>query len=306
MKSILFSVCLLLGITSQALAQNVAPAKPLKVAILLFPGVEPLDFAGPLEVLSHMEATEVYTVATKPGTLTTMNNTLHITPDYTLTDAPSPDVLVVPGGPGVREVAGDSAVINWIRRTAAHRQLTMSVCTGAFVLAKAGLFAGKTVTTHWGSTRMLQAMYPGTKVLEDTRFVEDGRLLTTAGVSAGIDGALRVVQQQRGTAAAQSIAELIAYDHYNPMGGVVVVRKMPKKAKGAARGPKRLISAPAKAVAALPAITPLTTDGTDPVCRMSVAKGTTITTSFGGKQYGFCSGVCRERFLRDPAKFVKK
>ena len=304
MKSIILA--LLIGITGPVMAQNTGPAKPLKVAILLFPGVEPLDFAGPLEVLSHMEATEVYTIATKSGTLTSMNNTLHLTPDYTLDKAPKPDILVVPGGPGVREATEDSAAINWIRQTAAHRQLTMSVCTGAFVLAKAGLFAGKTVTTHWGSTQMLQAMYPGATVLENTRFVEDGRLLTTAGVSAGIDGALRVVQQQRGTAAANALAELIAYDHFDPRAGFVVGRQLAKTARATPKTTRRTAPTPVKPVAVLPTMTPLAADGTDPVCRMGVAKGTAITASFGGRQYGFCSGVCRERFLRGPAKYATK
>lgn len=287
MKSIFLA--LLLGITGPMLAQNVAPAAPLNVAILLFPDVEPLDFAGPLEVLSHMEATEVYTVATKPGPLTTMNKALHVTPDYTLANAPQPDILVVPGRPGVREAAGDSALLGWITQTAARRQLTMSVCTGAFVLAKAGLFTGKTVTTHWGSTRMLRAMYPMTNVVENTRFVEDGKLLTTAGVSAGIDGALRVVQQQRGTAAAYALAELISYDHFDPQAGFVVGRNSSKVPKISLKSPKQPVATAVKPVAALPPSPPLAADGTDPVCRMSVAKGTAITTPFGGKQYGFAA-----------------
>ena len=308
MKPITYLLGLALMLPFAPARSQTAPPQPTTtVAILVYPGVELLDFAGPLEVFSLMERSQVFTVAAQPGTLPVMENVLTITPDYTLANSPQPDILVVPGASGeaIRQVLGDTAVIDWIQRTTAGRQLTMSVCTGAYVLAKAGLLAGKTATTHWGSTRMLKQMYPTTNVLENTRFVADGKLLTTAGVSAGIDGALHVVAQLRGKPAARSIAELIAYEPYDQQAGVVVGQQ-PDKPRSVKKTPKRPAPAPVKPVAISAPTPPLAADGIDPVCRMHVAKGTTPTAVFGGKQYGFCSGVCHERFVKEPGRYVTK
>ena len=285
--------------------------RPTTVAILLYPGVELLDFAGPLEVFSNMNNSRVYTVAARPGPLSTMKKSLTLTPDYTLANCPQPDVLVVPGASDdpIRRVTADTAVINWIRRTAPRRQLTMSVCTGAYLLGKAGLLDNKTVTTHWSATQMLQQMTPKARVMEQTRFVEDGNLLTTAGVSAGIDGALHAVARLRGASDARAVAELIEYDHWNPQSGLVVGQHPTAQVKPSKTAPKPSTPTPVavvKAVKPAAKMTPLAAEGLDPVCRMTLPKGTQTTILFGGKQYGFCSGSCKTRFERDPARYVAK
>ena len=310
MKSIIFLLLMRVCIAPTQ-AQPATTDRPTNVAILLYPGVELLDFAGPLEVFSVMKNSRVYTVAAKIGPLNTMKKSLTITPDYALTDCPIPDILVVPGASGesVRAASSDTATINWIRHTTAQRQLTMSVCTGAYILGKAGLLDNKTVTTHWASTQMLQQMIPKARVMEHTRFVEDGKLMTTAGVSAGIDGALHVVARLHGAQDARSVAEVIEYDHWNPESGLIVGQRPTAHIRQSKPIRKRSAPTPvavAKPVKSAVKTAPLATEGIDPVCRMTVPKGTELTVMFGEKQYGFCSGICKSRFEREPAKYVTK
>lgn len=257
-----------------------------------------------------MQNSRVVTVAAKPGPLVVMKNALTVIPDFTIETCPQPDVLVVPGASdeAIRQVMSDSSVITWIRRTRPKRELTMSVCTGTYVLAQAGELHGKTVTTHWSSTKMLRAMYADVQVKDGTRFVEDGKLLTTAGVSAGIDGALHVVAKLRGTQAARAVAELMEYDYWNPKTGLVIGQQPAKASPAKASKPAKKVMS---AKVALPANVITTTnafpaEGIDPVCGMTVPKGTISSAMFGGKKYGFCSEMCRDRFVKSPAKYVTK
>lgn len=286
---------ILSGLPTQA--QSGTKSDTTRIAILLFPGVELLDFAGPLEVFNHMESATVYTVAAQSGPMTIMQKMLTVVPDYTLSTAPQPDVLVVPGG-RMEEVMQDSSVINWIRRTTTHRKLTMSVCTGTFLLGKAGLLDGKTITTHWAATHMLQQMTPKATVMEHTRFVDQGNLLTTAGVSAGIDGALHVVARLKGMEAAKQIARIMEYDKWEPQAGLVV-----GKAQAHAKG-KIKATVVKKTVAAKPTQMKLTSS-IDPVCQMSVEGMVTDTARYMGKTYGFCSKICKERFRKEPTAYLK-
>lgn len=296
--------------TNVAQSVSVSNTAPTTVVILLYPGVELLDFAGPLEVFSAMQNSRVVTVAAKPGPLVVMKNALTVIPDFTIETCPQPDVLVVPGASSeaIQQVMSDSSVINWIRRTRPKRELTMSVCTGTYVLAQAGELHGKTVTTHWSSTKMLRAMYADVQVKDGTRFVEDGNLLTTAGVSAGIDGALHVVAKLRGTQAARAVAELMEYDYWNPKTGLVMGQQPAKvsSAKTAKLARKVIVAKATLPAKPGPILNALTADGIDPVCGMTVPKGTTNSAMFGGKKYGFCSDMCRERFQQNPTKYVQK
>ncbi|PRY24546.1 YHS domain-containing protein [Spirosoma oryzae] len=302
MKNRLLFCCLfaLLSAIHSGSAQPKPPVvKPVKIAILLFPGVELLDFAGPLEVFNHMEGASVFTVASQIGPMKMMQNMLTVTPDYTLNTVPQPDILVVPGG-RMEDVMADTAVVNWIRRTTAGRQLTMSVCTGTYLLGQAGLLDGKTVTTHWAATDMLRQMMPKTTVKEHTRFVDAGSLVTTAGVSAGIDGALHVVARLRGQQAAQQIARLMEYDKWEPEAGLVIG----KPAKRPLTRSKLAVSQKVTSSRRKPVETPASQ--IDPVCHMAVDKITTADTAYyAGKYYGFCSKLCKQHFKREPAAYIK-
>ncbi|ASU32422.1 DJ-1/PfpI family protein [Mucilaginibacter xinganensis] len=191
--------------------------KPVTICFYLQDGVEVLDFAGPMEVFIAA-GFNVFTVSKnyKPLRAQTI---LFVTPDYTVDDAPPADILAVFGGdtgPGVI----DSTVIAWIKKQKV--QSYFSVCTGAFILGKAGLLDNLTATTYHLQIENLQKAYPKTKVLANTRFVDNGSVITTAGISAGIDGALHVVEKLRGRAYARGVAEAIEYDKWVPENGLVI------------------------------------------------------------------------------------
>jgi transcriptional regulator GlxA family with amidase domain len=186
------------------------------VAILLFPEVEVLDFAGPFEVfavsdeLGDYEAFNVYTVADSPASVRARNG-LMVVPDYMLESAPKPAVLIVPGGIGTRRLLEQPRVLDWVRTKSATAEITMSVCTGALVLGKAGLLDGLRATTHHECFELLREHAPAAQVVENERFIDNGRILTAAGISAGIDCSLHVVERLLGADAAARTARYMEY-----------------------------------------------------------------------------------------------
>ena len=188
--------------------------------ILLFDDAEELDWAGPWEVftMARREGDEVVTVA---GSLAESlapvrcAKGLRVLPDHTFADAPALDVLVVPGGAGRRREVDNPVLLDWIRTVAPGCTWVTSVCTGAFLLHAAGLAAGKRVTTHWRSIDELRGL-PDVEVLEEIRHVQDGNLVTAAGVSAGIDMALWVVGQLYGVEHARGTQRAMEYDPAPP------------------------------------------------------------------------------------------
>ncbi len=195
------------------------------VAILVFPGVELLDFAGPFEVFSAARLTfdaaerlfDVFTVAESPEPIR-CNNPVTVVPDHTLVSCPPADILVIPGGIGVRSAVNRAPLVDWLRERAAAAEITTSVCTGSFLLAQAGLLEGRAATTHWGSTQRMRDTFPGMDVRERTRWVDEGAVVSSAGVSAGIDMALHIVRRLHGAQAARTTARWIEYDHWNDEG----------------------------------------------------------------------------------------
>lgn len=191
---------------AQQAAPQQEPKKVRTVAILLFEGVELMDFAGPAEVFivaAEGKAFRVVTVAESTKPLKTMGG-ITVTPDFAYSDAPRADVLVVPGGnmQAVGAVGKD-----WIKSAAKDAEITMSVCFGAMLLADANLLEGQTATTHHWGLAQLKKRAPDCRVVEGKRFVESNKIITTAGVTAGIDGALRVVEKLLGAEAARWTAE---------------------------------------------------------------------------------------------------
>ncbi len=181
-----------------------------KVAILLYEGVELLDFAGPGEVFAAGgDQFEVYTVAATAAPVTSQGF-VRVTPEHSFASAPPPDVLVVPGG-AAGAVLEDEASMAWIRATAADAELVLSVCNGALILARAGLLDGGRATTHHGSLDALASMAPKTEVLRDRRWVDNGKVITAAGVSAGIDASLHAVAKLIGPHTATGIARYMEY-----------------------------------------------------------------------------------------------
>jgi transcriptional regulator GlxA family with amidase domain len=183
------------------------------VGILLFPDAEELDFAGPFDVLSalaHYVAQDwrVVTVAQRREPIKAAKG-LSVNVDHAFDDCPPLDVLLVPGGAGARREVDNEELIEFVQRLGSKCQWVTSVCTGAFILSRAGFLEGRKATTHWAFLDQLRSE-PGVEVVE-RRFVEDGNVITAAGVSAGIDMALHLVGRLEGLDAARTVQKLIEY-----------------------------------------------------------------------------------------------
>ena len=214
-RTILPAALVLLTINFQANAQ----VREIKnVAIFLYQGVELLDFAGPGEVFSTA-GFNTYTVSVD-GNEVISQRFVTIKPQYSVQNAPLPDIIVFPGG-GAEASSKDERVLAWIKQQQQSETYFMSVCTGAAILAKANLLNGMNVTTHYSFINGLQEQLPQSKVLTNTRFVDNNMVITTAGVSAGIDGALHLVARIKGLDAAKQAARYMEYDKWDPQNGRV-------------------------------------------------------------------------------------
>lgn len=186
-----------------------AAAKMDSVAILIFDGVQIIDYTGPYEVFGQA-GFRVFTVAAGAEPVTT-NMGMKVTPTYTLDNAPDAKVVVVPGG-GVDAAASDPRILGWLRERAPRVEHLLTVCNGAFILAGTGLLDGLTATTFYDLIPSLRETAPKTRVVADQRFVDNGKIITTAGLSSGIDGSLHVIERLRGKGKAQQVALNMEYD----------------------------------------------------------------------------------------------
>jgi transcriptional regulator GlxA family with amidase domain len=192
------------------------------IGVALFDGAEELDWAGPWEVLAAWatqwpdDGVRVLTLAREAGTITCAKG-LRVLPDETWESAPPLDVLVYPGGRGTRRELVDEAVLDWVREIAAGGTVVSSVCTGSIVLAAAGLLDGRPATTHWQSLELLPTLGREIEVRPDDRFVDDGSVITAAGVSAGIDMALHLVARLHSRERAREVRRYIQYDPEPPV-----------------------------------------------------------------------------------------
>ena len=186
--------------------------------ILIFDDAEELDFVGPWEVLTYAakfnDGNRVVTIAEEQRPIVCAKG-LRVLPDHTFADAPPLDVVLVPGGIGTRREVNNPALIGWLRAVGLRCTWVTSVCTGALLLHEAGLAKGKRVTTHWSFVETLRSR-PDITVLEGTRYVRDGNVVTSAGVSAGIDMALWLVGQLHGVDCARMVQRGIEYDPAPP------------------------------------------------------------------------------------------
>ncbi len=192
------------------------------VGILVFDDVEVLDFCGPFEVFAS---------ASKPGDedrderrlfsalviaqedrIVHCRGNLLVQPHFTIDNHPPLDIVLIPGGYGTRREYENQVILDWIARQNERTELTTSVCTGAFLLAALGLLDGRKATTHWGSFDWMREHHPQVEMLEDVRYVDEGRIVTSAGVSAGIDMALHIVERLHGHEVAADTARGMEYD----------------------------------------------------------------------------------------------
>ena len=190
---------------------------PITVTIYLFPDVEVLDFAGPYEVFTtasrvfkrrNPEAVQPFCVITAARTqgIIRARAGLNVMPDFSLQNCPATDLLIVPGGVVDKEVS-DVQVIEWVRSRSREASITASVCTGAFILARAGLLQDRAATTHWEDIADLRAQFSKVRVREGVRWIDEGEIVTSAGIAAGIDMSLHLVSRIAGKELAVATAK---------------------------------------------------------------------------------------------------
>ena len=201
----------------------------MEIAVALFPQVTALDAIGPYEVLQRLPDAEVRFVGHERGEVRTDNGFLGLTVDRRFDEVPSPDVVLIPGGIGTRALVHDAAILEWIRAAHQTSRFTTSVCTGSLLLAAAGILDGLSATTHF-SSRQLLAKY-GARPSND-RVVVEGKVITAAGVSSGIDMALHLAERLTDATTAKALQLMIEYDPQPPhdagalhkVDGVVIAR----------------------------------------------------------------------------------
>lgn len=192
--------------------------KQWRVGIFLFDDVEVLDFAGPFEVFSvatleNDEKPFIVETVSETGNVIYARNGLKVQPDYNFHNMPQFDVLVIPGGLGARErEIHNKTVIQWIADQMQNIQMMTSVCTGALLLAKAGLLNGKKATTHWASLERFEKEFPEVDVQHEVKFVDEGNIVTSGGISAGINMSFHIVKRLLGAEVAQKTAKRMEYD----------------------------------------------------------------------------------------------
>jgi transcriptional regulator GlxA family with amidase domain len=250
------------------------------VAFVISDGAVIIDFCGPWEVFESVsvpgtmdDAFHLYTVAETTSPIRASGG-MKIVPNYTFETAPAPKVILIPAQNGASD-----AMVEWIRRSSKNADVTMSVCTGAFVLARTGLLSGKSATTHHSAYRTLAMKYPDIHVKRGARYVEEGNLATAGGLSSGIDLALRVVERYYGHEVAVNTAYQLEYQGQgwmDPNSNAVYAKARVSTAEH-----------------------PLC-----PVCEMDVDVATAPTSVYKGKTYYFCMQSHKEMFDAAPDKFI--
>ena len=185
----------------------------MQIAALVFDAITPLDIVGPIEVLARMPGAEIVIVGKQRGPVRDPRTHWTLTAEASLAEVPRPDLLVLPGGAGVRPLCAEEPILEWLRLAHGTTSWTTSVCTGSLLLGAAGLLRGLTATTHWASRELLEQF--GARYVEE-RVVQQGKIITSAGVSSGIDMALTLVAKMAGDDIAKGIQLSIEYDPQPP------------------------------------------------------------------------------------------
>jgi cyclohexyl-isocyanide hydratase len=197
------------------MTSSTPPVPDFNIVFVLFNGVTQLDFAGPVQFLSRLPGAKIH-VASNDGSAVATDCGFSILPTSIFADCPQADLICVPGGPGVAAALSDKHLTDFVRAQSASAKWVTSVCTGAFILGAAGLLHGKRASTHWGYTHLL-AQYGA--IYEEARIVYDGNLVTSGGVTSGIDFALSLIATLAGDDTAQTVQLALEYDPAPPFVG---------------------------------------------------------------------------------------
>lgn len=271
------------------------------VGILLYDNYAVLDAMGPYHVLSEMMGAKVFFVGRHKGLITTAGG-MKVQCDTSINEVKQLDILLIPGGLNETYLATkDTALLNWIKAIDVHSKYTTSVCTGAWILAATGLLKGHEATTHWYGKKILADQF-GINV-QDKRFVKSGKYWTSAGVSAGIDMSLALVNDIMGEKYTKMVMLDLEYDPQPPVKGgsehntdknlVESTRSMYDSAISPVLHPQ---SATAKIKI---------DNNNDLVCGMYLGAGSADTVHYKGKIYGFCSAICKHTFKKNPISYER-
>lgn len=191
----------------------------IKVAVLIYNGVELVDMNGPIDVFIkanryNNNRYQIYTVAATMDQIDSEGEVVKISPQYDITNCPEPDLIVIPG---IIDHEVDSGVITWIKQMGENGKQIMSVCIGLYTLAKTGLLSNKRATTHYQVINTVHEQYPDINLVKNVRVVMDGNIISTGGITSGIDGALYLVEEYDGAIMAQQVADVMIYNRTSPL-----------------------------------------------------------------------------------------
>lgn len=270
------------------------------VGILLYDGYTTLDAMGPYQVFSEMMGTQVFFVGRHKGLVANMNG-MKVQCDTSIAEVKALDILVIPGGfKETYNATKDMELLSWIKSIDSTTKYTTSVCTGAWILAATGLLKDKEATTHWYGKKILANEF-GAKV-QDKRLVQSGKYWTSAGVSAGIDMSLAIVNEVTSEKYAKAVLLDLEYDP-QPLYGGGSEQKTEKEIVEGLRtmydGGMETILHPEKAFKDLQF-----ENKRDFICNMPVTAGVADTAQYKGKVYGFCSTGCKDEFKKNPASYL--
>lgn len=305
------------------------PKYPVKtIGIFIYDGYQTLDAMGPYETLGNLPGVKIFFIGKKKGTVLNQRG-MKVTADTSIADVKKLDILVIPGGAGATFLqTQDPELLNWIRQIDKTTIYTTSVCTGAWILGASGLLKGINATTNWYRAEEMLRKYDA--IFKDERWIHDGKYWTSAGVTAGIDMSLAIINELMGEKYTQAAMLNLEYNPQPPVTGGTpknsdpVVTEMMLEMYDAVMQPlfKKKATTPGTdgsiqkvntpVIKQNPPVKPeaehsntLQQDGIDLVCHMKVYKGSTITVVYNGKQYGFCSESCKKHFLKNPVEFIK-
>lgn len=272
------------------------------VGILLYDGYTTLDAMGPYQVFSELMGTKVFFVGRNKGLIANMNG-MKVQCDTSIAEVKQLDILVIPGGFKQTYLATkDTVLLNWIREIDKQSRYTTSVCTGAWILGATGLLRDKEAVTHWYGKKILAEEF-GAKVL-DQRFVKSGKYWTSAGVTAGMDMSLALVNEITGEKYTKAVMLDLEYDPQPPVQGgseQKTDREIVENLRSMYDGGMKAVLQPGSFFSAMEY-----ENKKDFVCGMLIEKGVADTAHENEKVYGFCSAVCKDRFKKDPALYLGK
>lgn len=270
------------------------------VGILLYDGYTTLDAMGPYQVFSEMMGTQVFFVGRHKGLVANMNG-MKVQCDTSIAEVKALDILVIPGGfKETYNATKDMELLSWIKSIDSTTKYTTSVCTGAWILAATGLLKDKEATTHWYGKKILAEQF-GAKV-QDKRFVQSGKYWTSAGVTAGMDMSLAIVNEVTSEKYAKAVLLDLEYDPQPLYGGGSEQKTEKEIVKGIRAmydGGMETVLHPEKAYKDLKF-----ENKRDFICNMPITAGVADTAQYNGKIYGFCSTGCKDEFKKNPASYL--